>query len=267
MSQIAAHEIKDQGLSAVVAALTTVCLMALGICGTIDGVAAGDEAPVVKPASAEQNDLQTPNTEDLLAGEIGESWQHFSSKADVALTDVWKVEERDKERNLVCLGTPKGFLFTKKSYTDFELSFEWQFTEDPNGNSGILVFTQNEPRLWPTSMQIQLHQPSAGAVFPGGDATSDNSTETTEGLAQEVGQWNTCQIRGQDGRLAVKINGMQAGEVSGCKPKQGHIAIQSEGSVTRFRRIRIRELKPSVAVAAPAAAAQNDQSVKSGDDS
>ena len=198
-----------------------------------------------KTAASSDEDKKKPAV-DLLEGELDKHWEHFSSKEGVSLSDVWKVRVQDNRRVLVCQGDPKGFLYSKESFTDFELTFEWKYSKDPDGNSGVLVFTQNEPRLWPTSIQVQLHQPNAGAVFPSGDAKSDNSTDPNEPpLALPVGEWNKCHIIGGGGRMWVRINDRIAGEVSGCDPAVGRIAIQSEGSETHFRNMQIRVLDKS----------------------
>lgn len=206
----------------------------------------GEQAP---QASTQGGEPKSVPYIDLLAKSLPETWTMFSSKENTRLGDVWKVVESNGQKLLICTGTPKGFLLTKRPYQNFELSFEWKYMSDPNGNSGVLAFTRNEPRLWPTSLQVQLHQPSAGSIFPSGDAMSDNTTEAT-GLALEVGKWNKCRVVARNGKVSVEINGKQAGEVSGCKPDRGFIALQSEGSETHFRRILIRELldqAPSIA--------------------
>ncbi len=188
----------------------------------------------------------------MLNGDLIKNWKVFSSKEDVAPGDVWKVVTLEKERTLICVGEPKGYLFTQQQYDNFELTFEWKYTSDPNGNSGVLVFTKDEPRLWPTSMQIQLHQPRAGSIFPSGDATSDSTTEASD-LALEIGKWNVCRVVAVGGRVSVEINGKPAGEVSGCNPFRGSIALQSEGSETHFRRMLLRKIvQPVESVVAPA---------------
>ena len=90
-------------------------------------------------------------------------------------------------------------------------------------------------------MQVQLHQPKAGSVFPSGDAMSDHTSEAEPDLARPVDNWNEGKIVSQGGRLSVEVNGKKAGEVSGAKPSTGSIALQSEGSVVHFRRIRLRK--------------------------
>lgn len=205
----------------------------------------------VEASKAETDGAITANDAivDLLADDMVKNWELFSAKEDTMMADVWKIVVVDKERQLVCSGTPKGFLVTKKTYENFELKFEWKYVTDPNGNSGVLIFTKNEPRLWPTSMQVQLHQPGAGCIFPSGDATSDNASEAKD-MAFEVGKWNTCRVVAGGGRISVEINGKPAGEVSGCKPAMGSIALQSEGSETHFRRMQLRLLpEPSVPAA------------------
>jgi hypothetical protein len=178
---------------------------------------------------------------DLITTDFAAIWDHFSANEGVQIGNVWKVVTVGEEKHLICFGEPKGFLFTKKKYSDFVMTFEWKFVSNPDANSGVLVFTQNEPRLWPTSIQVQLHQPQAGAIFPSGDATSDNITEAT-GLAHPIGEWNTCRIVSMDGQLSVEINDRNAGKISGCNPNSGHLALQSEGTETHFRRMLLKPL-------------------------
>ncbi len=175
-------------------------------------------------------------------------WKHYSSRPNVPLDEVWKLvlPEVATEPELVCTGDPQGFLYTVEQYSDFTLSFEWKYPEDPNGNSGILVFTQDDRRLWPTSIQVQLHNPKAGSVFPSGDATSQNTSDAS-GLAEATNTWNRCIITSTGGIVAVTVNDKKVGEVAGCNPSEGSIAIQSEGSVVHFRRMKVVRMPGSVA--------------------
>lgn len=204
------------------------------------------QEPASQEGTAEESSsLRSQESEegtDLLTGELSQHWQVFSSDAVTAATRVWKIVQDSPESEvvLVCSGEPKGYLFTKELVTDFELTLEWKYPTDENGNSGVLVYTQNEPRIWPTSIQVQLHQPKAGNIFPSGDATSDNTRDEDSDLARPVNTWNECRIVGRKGRLAVEINGKKAGEISGAKPCCGSIALQCEGSEVHFRRIRLK---------------------------
>lgn len=185
---------------------------------------------------------------DLLTEDLTKHWRVFSSSPPMPDAPVWKMIREgsgdDQEIILVCSGEPKGFLYTTESCSEFELTLEWKYPKDADGNSGVLVYTQDEPRIWPTSMQVQLHQPKAGSVFPSGDAMSDHTSEAEPDLARPVNVWNEGKIVSRGGRLSVEVNSKKAGEVSGAKPSSGSIALQSEGSVVHFRRIRLRKLSP-----------------------
>ena len=162
--------------------------------------------------------------EDLIGNDVTQHWKHFHSDAEVPLTAVWKVvtlpTESTPESVLICVGNPKGFLITNEVFEDFELTLEWKYPTDANGNSGVLVYAQDEPRIWPTSIQVQFHQPKAGSVFPSGDATSDNKIEVDE-LARPVNTWNECKIVSRSGTLSVTVNGRKPIEITGAKPKSG----------------------------------------------
>lgn len=202
-------------------------------------------------------------TIDLLTEDLTQHWRVFSS-SPIPDAPVWKVIREgtgaEAELILVCSGEPKGFLYTTESCSEFELTLEWRYPNDEDGNSGVLVYTQDEPRIWPTSMQVQLHQPKAGSVFPSGDAMSDQTSEAESDLARPVNVWNDGKIVSRNGRLSVEVNSKKAGEVSGAKPSFGSIALQSEGSVVHFRRIRLRKLSP----AEPAQAVEKAESNISG---
>lgn len=215
---------------------------ALVICAAILLQLAAVQAQSETTAPAiEKQDALWSEPQDLLEGELEAHWKHFSSVDATQLSDVWKRKAHDdkSKTELICTGTPRGYLYTNQQYTEFDFSFEWRYDSDPNGNSGVLVFTQHDQRLWPTSIQIQLHQPEAGSVFPSGVAEADGPYKK-EGLANAVGEWNKCQLVSRSGRVVVHINGEKAGEVNGCNPASGRIAIQSEGSEVHFRRLMIR---------------------------
>lgn len=217
------------------------------------------EAASTKPPIPEIN---------LLEKSLAETWNYFSSADKTELADAWILKSVDEQQQLICGGNPKGFLYTKTQYSNFRLTFEWKYITDPDSNSGVLVYTQKEPRLWPTAMQVQLHQPLAGCIFPGGDATSDSSTEP-KGLARPVGEWNSCLIVSEGGKLSVEINGRKAGEVSGCMPSTGFIALQAEGSETHFRKLMLQVLPPPEATPAitveASAADQKDEPAGQGE--
>ncbi len=179
----------------------------------------------------------------LLDGEFEKQWKVYSAEPSPS---VWKVvrETPESEPMLVCTGEIKGFLATVDRYDDFELTIEWKYPKDANGNSGILVYTQDEERIWPTSVQIQLHQPKAGSIFPSGDAMTDNTRDVDLNLARPVDTWNEGRVISRKGRLSVEINGKKAGEVTGARPAAGRIALQSEGSEVHFRNLKLRRLPP-----------------------
>jgi hypothetical protein len=65
---------------------------------------------------------------------------------------------------LRCTGSPTGYLRTRQAYKDFRVSFQWRYPENVNGNSGVLVHTTGPDKIWPRSIQVQLHAPKAGSV-------------------------------------------------------------------------------------------------------
>lgn len=189
-----------------------------------------------KPVSNE------PEPEFLLK-EFPKGWQYFSSDSAVPLNSTWQLlrEQDTKDVTLVCLGKPDGYIRTEKEYENFELGLEWKYPSDPNGNSGILLHTVEKDMIWPKSIQVQLHRPAAGSIFPGGGAKLNNPI-TIKDLSNPVNEWNDCLITCRDGVISVTINRHKVGEVSGCMPQKGCVGLQSEGSEIHFRKLWIKPL-------------------------
>src|SRR5690606_28185740 len=117
------------------------------------------------------------------------------------------------------------------------MGVEWRFPTDANGNSGVLLYTSGEDRIWPTSLQVQLLQPEAGTMFPSGGAKSRTKLLNVPMVAKPVNQWNRCRIVSREGTVSVTVNGHDLGQVDGVDPLEGAIALQSEGAEIHFRRM------------------------------
>lgn len=223
------------------------CLLAVlgGSCGTTLSAEPQETAAASVPVSAFPMVNFAGEGNLLRDAEFpGQKWIFFPGRKDVSIHETWRmgVDAETKSPILVCLGEPHGYLRTRAEHVNFDLHLEWRFPRDPDGNSGILLFTSGEDRVWPSSLQIQLHQPELGIVFPIGGAKSVNELRPMEKLAKPVNQWNQCEIQCRQGTVSVSVNGRSLGEVTGCLPSAGAIALQSEGSEIHFRNIWIREV-------------------------
>jgi hypothetical protein len=221
-----------------------------------------DDRPVADDTNT-ATPAETRTSEKLLITSLLKSplqeqdWTFVSREKDAKLSDTWGIVQEGEDTVLICTGMPYGYLRTTQKYDDFEMELEWRFPDDENGNSGILLYTSEEDKVWPDSIQVQLHQPVAGSIFPSAGARSDNEIRDVRNVARPINQWNVCRISSSGGTISVDINGKRIGEVTGCRPSRGWIALQSEGAEVHFRRIRIREMPP---VAAPEAAADQSTS-------
>lgn len=194
-----------------------------------------ESKPDVKDDTVKFQELFVPE-------EFPKGWFYFAAEDGPKLETTWKSakDPTTGETILQCLGKPYGYLRTLEVFDNYEFGLKWRFPSDPNGNSGILLHTEDD-RIWPKSIQVQLHRPKAGSVFPSGEATSDNQLAAKD-LSKPLNEWNECIIRCVEGTISVEINKKKVGEVTGCKPNKGRIALQSEGSEIHFQQIRIRKL-------------------------
>ncbi len=179
-------------------------------------------------------------------------WFFFSAEPTVKRADVWVLSTQGGSTLLQCRGKgkPFGYVRTVRAFQNFRLGLQWMFPDDENGNSGVLINTDAVgtsrtagDKIWPRAIQIQLHRPKAGSVFPSGGAKTDNTLDV-KNLSKPLGQWNTGVIVVRDGTLTATINGRMVGKVTGCVPDHGSIALQCEGSNVYFRDLWIEPLPP-----------------------
>lgn len=178
------------------------------------------------------------------ASEFPKGWAYYSAEPNMKISDNWHVVASETEGDdvLICTGHPFGYLKTESPFEDFELTLEWSYPQDPNCNSGILIGTTGDDKIWPTAIQVQLHRPSAGSIFPIGDAKVDKVVQVRGGDLP-LQHWHKCVVRCAGGRVAVAVNNNEIGKVTGCTPQKGCIALQSEGSEIHFRRIKIKRIR------------------------
>lgn len=186
-----------------------------------------------------------PKSESLIDPKgLSEIWAYHSSESDTKLEDTWSIKSEKDAPVLICKGKPPGYIRTRAAYDNFRLELEWMYPDDSISNSGVLLHCEEKDKVWPSSIQVQLHRPFVGSIFPLNDAKSDNRVQN-KGLKLETGKWNTCRIECRGDKITVWINDVQMGQVSGCEPRKGYIALQSEGSEIRFRKIGLVAIEPN----------------------
>jgi type 1 glutamine amidotransferase len=164
------------------------------------------------------------------------------------LEDVFTIDE---EKNLVCKGSPTGYLRTHSNFTNYVLELEWRFPEGkPPGNSGVLLRMVGPDKIWPKSVEAQLHHGNAGDFWCIDDfpmttdpaRTKGRNTKKTHDAEKPVGEWNRYRITVQHDRVELRVNGELVNEATDVEEVAGKICLQSEGSEIHFRNIVVRAI-------------------------
>ncbi len=164
------------------------------------------------------------------------------------LGDVWSIVDG----TLVCSGKPAGYLYTKEKFASFVLRLQWRF--DPAkgaGNSGVLLRVTGEHKVWPRSIEAQLHSGNAGDFWNIGEVpmqvdaarTKGRNTKKTHGNEKPLGEWNDYEIVVDGAWVRLSVNGQVLNEAWDCEVIPGHIALQSEGAEIHFRNVRLVRVK------------------------
>src|SRR5262249_968208 len=91
-----------------------------------------------------------------------------------APTKTWRIEDGV----IICKGNPNAYFFTKKSYKNYVLRYDWKYkrpaklTEDEKfgGNSGLLVHIEGGHKVWPKCVEVQGMNREHGKIFAIGGA-------------------------------------------------------------------------------------------------
>jgi len=158
---------------------------------------------------------------------------------------TWTIEDGV----LICHGQPAGYIRTKDTYTNFVLRLQWRFNPVTKqaGNSGVLLRVNGEDKVWPRSIEAQLHSGNAGDFWNIGDfpmqadasRTSGRNTKKLRMAERPLGEWNEYEIICDHGTVTLMVNGEMLNQATNCAEIPGWIALQSEGVEIQFRDVRV----------------------------
>lgn len=201
-------------------------------------------------------------------------WRSFHETPGTKTSDVWRlaaepgqdfasarVGYKDDDGDgpvLLCKGTPRGYLYTERDYTNVIISLEWRYPAGTtNGRGGALVRMTGQDAIWPRCLEFQFNQGGAGDFwairdFPISGPLTQTITNATLGILRHVkrssdveepaGDWNQFEGIIDGDRATQKLNGRTVSEATGCEIVGGKILLTSEGSAIEFRNIRITPL-------------------------
>ena len=239
------------------------------LCATALLASAPPTAPADGPATASRP------AGDLLVGD-GPGWRPLK-EADFEHVndepDTWTFH--DDKAEIHCKGTPVGVIRTKEPVKNFELVVEWRHRR-PGGNSGVFVWAPEkaleglEPgRLPGGGIEVQILDhgyaekykretgkdgdwfTTDGDVFPVGSSkmkpfpplSPDGSRSfPSKKLSRGVDEWNHYYVRAVNGEIRLWVNGEEVSGGADCRPGEGFLCLESEGSPIEFKNLRIRNL-------------------------
>jgi hypothetical protein len=181
----------------------------------------------------------------LFNGKNLEGWT-FHLNEGGKMEDVWSATP---DAVLVCKGNPIGYIRTTSDWTNFLLKLDWRF--DPvtkkEGNSGVLFRMTGPDKVWPRSIEAQLHSKQAGDFWNIGDfnmkvdpaRTRGRNTKALGVNENPVGDWNAYEIDVCGPDVELRVNGMVLNRAWEAEEVPGKICLQSEGAEIHFRNIRI----------------------------
>ena len=154
-----------------------------------------------------------------------------------------------------------GYLMSKKSYSNFELTFDYRWNMDDKykgkgkKNSGVMynIPTNSPDKIWPKGIQFQIKENTTGdfvfldqvtakvngkLVEAGASVTSPKFLENEK----PYGEWNSIMIKSFNGKITQFLNGKLVNEGTEATSVEGRISLNYEGSAIDFKNIRIKKI-------------------------
>jgi hypothetical protein len=203
----------------------------------------------------------------------GPGWQTLT-EADFAPVNCDSNTWSWKDGITHCTGSPVGVIRSQQTYTNFEMVATWRHLRDA-GNSGIFVWATEDSLKslkrgqLPHGIEVQVldlgytaqYEKDSGKkadwftchgdVFPVGRsrmkpfppvAPNGERSFPSKNLSKGVGEWNHYYIRAINGEVRLWVNGEEVSGGTGCEPRSGFLALESEGSPVEFKGLRLRVL-------------------------
>jgi hypothetical protein len=155
-----------------------------------------------------------------------------------------------------------GYLMTKKSYKNFELSldYRWNMEEkfhrgDSKKNSGVMynIPADSPDNIWPKGIQFQIKENTTGDFIFLDRVTAKVNGKIIEAGASVVspkfssnenpyGEWNNILIKSFKGKITQYLNGKLVNECVEASSVEGKISLNYEGSPIDFRNIQLKNI-------------------------
>ena len=185
-----------------------------------------------------------PGEISLFDGTSMKGWTHHL-EPDGKMEDTWQIENGI----LICKGQPNGYIRTEADYTNYVLKLQWRFNPVTKqaGNSGVLLRMIGPDKVWPKSIEAQLHSENAGDFWNIDEFQMKTDPERTKGrntkklrmAERPIGEWNEYEIIVDGGDITLNVNGDTLNHAWDVAEVPGKICLQSEGAEIQFRNIRL----------------------------
>jgi hypothetical protein len=196
------------------------------------------------PARGDRSSLGKPIR--LFDGRSLTGWAAVFEEPEAKAGDVWRVDRGE----LVCTGSPHGYLRTTADYTNYVLRLRWRFVPPvpKDGGSGVLLRVVGPDKVWPRMIEAQVQPGETGDfwVVDGARLTTPKSAQGYhEGPYDQrvrfrsnerpLGAWNDYEIVCDGGHITLTVNGEVVNEGFDAEEVPGKIALESEGAEIHFR--------------------------------
>jgi hypothetical protein len=204
----------------------------------------------------------------LFDGKTTKGW-HTYGKTTVG--EYWKVQDGalflDAAAKKEMKAQGDGDILSDAIFGDFDLKVDWKIS--PKGNSGIIFWVQDDAvkyeHAFHTGPEVQVLDNdghSDGKIIKHRAGNLYDLVEGKEGAVKPVGEWNTCEIICNKGKMEIILNGTSVvttnyGDdnwkdmISKSKFKKmpdfgrifsGNICLQDHGNDVWFKNILIKKL-------------------------
>ena len=168
----------------------------------------------------------------------GSGWTTLFDGSSLAAFDAIGDANWELADGIVSADSGSGFLVTKSSWGNFEMTLE--FWVDEPANSGIFIRCADPSTVRDTnSYEVNIYDTRADQTYRTGGIVHIAAPAS---VINSGGHWNSYRIRAEGSRLRVTLNGIETVDARDDQFAQGPIALQYAAGTVRFRNVLVRSL-------------------------
>ncbi len=152
---------------------------------------------------------------------------------------------------LRCVGSPRGYLVSRDTFTSYEVRFELRYVSRPSdgeeernkSNSGLLIHVHGPAKVWPACIEAQGRWFDVGQLKTNGGLPPleiQEDLSAREAARRPLNEWQKFEVTVDPATIVARWNDREICRSTALPVTSGHLGLQAEEFPYEIRDLRMR---------------------------